>query len=99
MSTLVAEPGGSVGISAGALAAIVLGAAESVDGVRVRKARRRLEIALADGRARVELELAVRFGVVLPEATRAVQERVAEALGTMCEVVVDAVDVTVEELE
>ena len=51
------------------------------------------------GSARVELELAVAFGSVLPEVARDVQERVADALGTMCGVNVTAVDVTVEELD
>jgi uncharacterized alkaline shock family protein YloU len=36
---------------------------------------------------------------VLPEAARAVQEHVSAALGTMCRVTVNAVDVTVEELD
>ena len=47
----------------------------------------------------MELELAVAYGRVLPEAARAVQERVADALAGMCGVVVDAVDVSVEELD
>jgi uncharacterized alkaline shock family protein YloU len=53
-----------------------------------------------DGRlARVELELAARFGVALPDLARTVQERVADALGTMVELEVEAVDVSIEELE
>jgi uncharacterized alkaline shock family protein YloU len=49
--------------------------------------------------ARVRLELAARYGVVLPELARLVQERVAEALTTMCKVSIDAIDVSVEEVE
>ena len=45
------------------------------------------------------LELRVRYGLVLPELARSVQERVAEALTRMCVVEVEAVDVVVEELD
>jgi uncharacterized alkaline shock family protein YloU len=81
-----------------ALTQIVVRAAEREDGVRVRRPRRHLDIDVADGNAHVELELAVTYGNVLPEVARAVQERVAAALGTMCEVNVTAVDVSIEEL-
>lgn len=81
-----------------ALTQIVVRAAEQVDGVRVRRPRRRLDVELADGTARVGVELSVAFGRVLPEVARAVQERIAAALGTMCEVRVSAVDVSIEEL-
>ena len=40
----------------------------------------------------------VEYGRVLPEVSAAVQERVADALTRMCDVEVEAVDVTVEEL-
>ena len=49
--------------------------------------------------ARVSLEVAVRRGCVLPDTARAVQERVAEVLGTTLGVKVEAVDVAVEEIE
>ncbi len=74
-------------------------AAELADGVRVRRPRRGVEIEVADGHARVELELAARYGAVLPELGREVQQRVAGALEGMCGLVVDAVDLSVEELE
>ena len=45
------------------------------------------------------LRLGVAYGRVLPEVSAAVQERVADALVRMCAVEVDAVDVTVEELD
>jgi uncharacterized alkaline shock family protein YloU len=98
VTVLQREPSGSVTVSSGALASLVVRAAQSVDGVRVRRPRRHLEVQVADGRAHVELELAVRMGVVLPEAARSVQERVADVLGAMCEVAVDGVDVAIEEV-
>ena len=95
---LVEEKGGSVRVSEAALTEIVRRAVSSVDGVRLRKGRRRLGLEIEDGRARADLQLAVAYGLVLPEVSAAVQERVADALGRMCDVEVEAIDVTVEEL-
>jgi uncharacterized alkaline shock family protein YloU len=96
---LVQESGGSVRVSEVALAEIVRRAVASVEGARLRKGRRRLGVELQDGRARADLQLAVAYGRVLPEVSAAVQERVADALGRMCDVEVEAIDVTVVELE
>ena len=96
---LVEESGGSVRVSEVALAEIVRRAVESVEGARLRKARRRLGVELENGRARADLQVSVAYGSVLPETAAAVQERVADALARMCDVEVDAVDVTVEGLE
>ena len=93
------EDAGRIDVTGGALAQIVQRAAESVEGARVRRPRRGLDLRLEDGRARVELELAVRYGIVLPEAARDVQARVAEALEAMVDLDVEAVDVSIEELE
>ena len=93
------EDAGSIEVTAGALAQIVQRAVESVEGARVRRPRRGLDLRLEDGRAHVDLELAVRYGIVLPDLARDVQERVAEALSTMVDLDVDAVDVSIEELE
>jgi uncharacterized alkaline shock family protein YloU len=96
---LVQERGGSVRVSEAALTEIVRRAVASVEGARLRKGRRRLGVEIAGGRARAELQLVVAYGRVLPEVSAAVQERVADALARMCDVEVDAVDVTVEELD
>jgi uncharacterized alkaline shock family protein YloU len=88
-----------VTVSDATLAQIVLQAADSVSGARVRRPRRGLEIAVDDDGAAVELELAAAFGTVLPDVARAVQERVAGALTTMCGFDRATVDVTIEELE
>jgi len=93
------EDAGSIDVTPGALAQIVQRAAESVEGARVRRPRRGLELRLEDDHVRVELELAVRYGIVLPELARDVQARVAEALTTMVSLDVHAVDVSIEELE
>jgi uncharacterized alkaline shock family protein YloU len=95
----VQESDGTVRVSEAALTEIVRGAVSSVEGARLRKGRRRLGVELEGGHARADLQLAVAYGQVVPEVARAVQERVAGALATMCEVAVDAVDVVVEELD
>ena len=93
------EEGGSIDVTAGARAQIVQRAAESVEGARIRRPRRGLDLRVEEGQARVELELAVRYGIVLPDLARDVQARVAEALSTMVDFDVEAVDVSIEELE
>jgi uncharacterized alkaline shock family protein YloU len=95
---LVHEAGGSVRVSEAALSEIVRRAVASVDGVRLRKGRRRLGVELDEGRASAELRLVVVYGRILPEVCADVQERVADALARMCDVEVGDVDVTVEEL-
>lgn len=96
--TLVQESLGSVRVSEAALSEIVRRAVGSVDGARLRKGRRRLGVELEGGRARADLRLVVAYGRILPEVAAAVQERVADALSRMCDVEVEAVHVTVEEL-
>jgi uncharacterized alkaline shock family protein YloU len=96
MSMAVVTERGTVTVTDAALAEIVAQAAESVAGAHVRK--RGIDVAVEHGGTHVVLELAVDFGRVLPEVARDVQERVSAALGTMCGVHVNAVDVAVEEL-
>jgi len=96
---LLQSGAGTVSLSDGALAQIVTQAVESVEGARLRRGRRRAAVEIAAGHAHAELELAVAYGQVLPDVARAVQERVTDALAGMCGVVVDAVDVSVEELD
>lgn len=96
---MAVELAGGVRVTDGALSQIVVQAAESVDGARVRRPRRRVEVEVEGRSVRVELELVARFGAPLDELGRAVQERVAEALRTMCALEPFAVDVAIEELE
>lgn len=88
-----------VRVTDGALTQIVLRAVEGVDGARVRRPRRKVDITIDDGHARVDMELSVVYGKVLPDVAREVQREVADALARMCDLTVDAVDVSVEELE
>jgi len=88
-----------VKVTDGALTQIVVRAVEGVEGVRVRRPRRKIGIVVDQGHVRVDLELAVEYGKVLPEVARDVQREVADALGRMCDFTVDAVDIAVEELE
>jgi uncharacterized alkaline shock family protein YloU len=77
-----------------AFAALVVRAAEGVDGARVRRPRK----ITIDGE-RLELALAARLGVVLPDLVRDVQECVHETVETMCGIRLAAVDVTVEKVD
>jgi uncharacterized alkaline shock family protein YloU len=90
--------GSGITISPAALQQIVVHATESVVGARIRRQRRGLEVTVADGHVRVEIELAVQHDVVLPDVARAVQTEVAAALRRMSGLQVSAVDVTIEEL-
>ena len=99
MSFVLPEAEGTITVTPSALAGLVIQAAEAVDGVEVRRGRRRLDIDVTLGEARVRLELTARYGLVLPDVARDVQERVADALVTMCAVRIGSVDVSVEEVE
>jgi uncharacterized alkaline shock family protein YloU len=72
-------------------------AVESVDGVQTRRGRRRIDIEVDE--ARVRLELNAHYGLVLPDAAREVQKRMADAFVAMCGVGIAIVDVCVEEVE
>jgi uncharacterized alkaline shock family protein YloU len=89
---------GTITVPPALLSHIVTRAAETVDGARVRRPRRGLEVVVEDGRASVSLELVVRFGLVLPDVAREVQDQVGESLRSICEVETTTVDVTIEEV-
>jgi uncharacterized alkaline shock family protein YloU len=95
----VSSPAGTLRIEGDALAGLVVAAAELVEGARVRRPRRGLEVVVEDGRVRVDLELAARYGMVLPELGAAVQQRVAAALARASGLTVAAVDVSIVDLE
>ena len=90
---------GTITLPGAVLADVVTRSVESVAGARVRRPRRGLEVEVDDGRARVSVELAVGFGLALPELAREVQERVADSLRSLCGLEPESVDVAIEELE
>ncbi|MHB1242881.1 MAG: Asp23/Gls24 family envelope stress response protein [Gaiellaceae bacterium] len=96
---MIPSAAGAITIEADALAGLVIAAVERVDGARVRRPRRGLDVSIEGDAVRVALELAVRYGSVLPELARAVQASVATALRDAASLTVAAVDVTVEELD
>ena len=95
---VLTESEGTISVPAATLARIVASAAELVDGARVRRPRRSIDVEVSGASAAVSVRLAARYGAVLPELAAAVQSEVAEALATMCELEVRNVDVAVEEL-
>ena len=92
-------PHGSIRIDGDALAGLVATAAGEVEGARVRRPRRGLDVTVSGRTVRVVLELAARSGEPLPALGRAVQARVAEALRGSAGLAVEAVDVTFEEVD
>jgi uncharacterized alkaline shock family protein YloU len=90
---------GTISVTPGALSSLVVRAVESVDGVRVRRPRRGVDVEVTGERAHVELELAARYGLVLPDAAHEAQRRVSDALARMCGLAASSVDLTFEELE
>jgi uncharacterized alkaline shock family protein YloU len=95
---VLAGPEGAVTVTAGALERLVVRAAESVSGVRVRRPKRSLEVDHTQGGVSVSFELAVEAGVPVPELAQAVQERVVAAVASTSGLEVERVDISVEEI-
>ena len=93
-----AGPEGSITLTAAALTELVAGAARSVDGVRVRRPRRVVEVRHAEGRASVSLELSATPEEPLPGLARTVQERVGATLAQVTGLEVERVDVEIAEI-
>jgi uncharacterized alkaline shock family protein YloU len=91
-------PEGSITLTAAAVNDLVASAARGVEGVRLRRPRRAVEVRHADGRAAVSIELGATHGEPLPELARAVQERVGEALAQVSGLEVERVDVEIVEV-
>jgi uncharacterized alkaline shock family protein YloU len=91
-------PEGTVTVTAGALTELVARAARSVEGARVRRPKRSIEIRHGDGRVSATLELGAEYGVPLPGLAQAVQECVVGALGQVSGLEVERVDVSLEEV-
>jgi uncharacterized alkaline shock family protein YloU len=91
-------PHGSIRIEGDALSGLVVAAAELVEGARVRRPRRGLDVSVTDGKAKVDLELAARYGAILPLVAREVQTNVVEALRGSAGLAA-TVDVSIEELD
>jgi len=72
---------GRVVLTGSALAAHAVEAAESVEGVRVRRPRRGVGIDVGDDRVHVALRLVAVAGSALPTVGEAIQRAVSEAMG------------------
>jgi uncharacterized alkaline shock family protein YloU len=94
---------GQASISTDILARYAADAAREVDGVRglsesAIPGRRGVRLSGEDGDLKVELHLAVDWGVSIPAVGRGVQERVRAYLQRMADVEPAAVDVVVDEV-
>jgi uncharacterized alkaline shock family protein YloU len=90
-------------ISSDIIASYAADAAREVGGVRglVESTLHRhkgVRVLEDDGRVRIELHLAVDWGVSVPDLGREVQRRVAAYLGRMASVEPEAVDVVIDEV-
>jgi uncharacterized alkaline shock family protein YloU len=92
-------PNGSITVTAGALTRLVASTAQSVDGARIRRPKRAVEVAHGGGSASVSIGLSVKHGVPLAELAHAVQERVAGAVARVSGLEVERVDVVIQEIE
>jgi uncharacterized alkaline shock family protein YloU len=94
---------GQASISTAILARYAADAAREVDGVRgladsSLPGRRGVRVAGSDDDVRVELRLAVEWGVSIPDVGSTVQQRVREYLRSMADVEPALVDVVVDEI-
>jgi uncharacterized alkaline shock family protein YloU len=90
-------------ISSDILASYAADAAGEVEGVRglvdsTLHRHKGVRVLEEDGRVRIELHLAVDWGVSVPDVGREVQRRVAAYLARMASVQPEAVDVVVDEI-
>jgi uncharacterized alkaline shock family protein YloU len=90
-------------ISSDILASYAADAAREVNGVRglvdsTLHRHKGVRVLDEDGRVRIELHLAVDWGVSVPDVGREVQRRVAAYLARMASVQPEAVDVVVDEI-
>ncbi len=90
---------GTITVTSGVLSQVVVSAVAGVDGARARRPKRGLDVDVEGSQARVRLELAVRYGEVLPDVAAAVQQRVLDALREQCGLEATSIDVSVEELD
>jgi len=91
-------PEGSITVTAAALTELVAVAARSVEGVRVRRPRRAVDVRHGDGRASVSLELVAPHRDSLAELAHAVQERVGRAFAAVSGLEIERVDVEIAEI-
>jgi uncharacterized alkaline shock family protein YloU len=89
---------GQASISTGILARYAADAARDVGGVRGLARRRGVKIENENGAVRVELHLALDWGVSMPDVGLTVQAQVREYLGRMADVDPASVDVIVDEV-
>jgi uncharacterized alkaline shock family protein YloU len=91
-------PEGAITVTPAALERVVVRAAQTVTGARVRRPKRSVDVVHGAGRVAVSFELAVEQGVPVPALALAVQERVAEAVAATSGLEVERVDLSVEEI-
>jgi uncharacterized alkaline shock family protein YloU len=95
---VLTEPEGTITVPAATLAQLVVRALERVEGAKVGRPRRSVDVEVTAEAATVAVRVAATYGAVLPELAEAVQKEVAAALEQMCRLESRRVDVAIEEL-
>jgi hypothetical protein len=90
-------PHGRIELTGAALASLVVRAAESVPGVRVRRPRRALDVAIDGSSAHVAVGMTGPLDGILTDVGESAQRAIAEAVGAATGLAV-SVDVSFEEL-
>jgi uncharacterized alkaline shock family protein YloU len=95
---VLTEAEGTITVPAATLSQLVVDAAERVEGARVRRPRRSVDVDVAGDGATVSVRLTASYGAVLPDLAEAVQRQIAAAFEEMCGLTARSIDVTIEEL-
>jgi uncharacterized alkaline shock family protein YloU len=90
-------PHGRIELTGAALASLVVRAAESVPGIRIRRPRRGVAVAIEGSSAHVAVAMNGPLDGILTDVGEAAQRAIADVLGAMTGLAV-SVDVTFEEL-
>jgi uncharacterized alkaline shock family protein YloU len=90
-------PHGRIELTGGTLASVVARAAESVPGVRVRRPRRGVDVAVDGSSADVVVRMTGPLDGILTEVGESAQHAIADVVGAMTGLAV-SVDITFEEL-
>lgn len=92
------DPAADLGLTEGAVRALIRSVGDSIDGVLVGRCRLDGEIETPGAPVAVHIEISVRFGEPLAEVATRVREAVAAELARHAELAIESVDVTVTDV-
>lgn len=92
------DPAADLGLTEGAVRALIRGVGDGIDGVIVGRTRIDGEVETLGAPVDVHVEISVRYGEPFPEVARRMREAVVAELARHAELTVGAVDVTVTDV-